>query len=117
MLSLRSRQVVAIHPLYLNSAMGNMSLPTSSCGRRASALTSQESWTACYGGRGCPAPHVWPGHSTYVPHAHPPPATLYCAPSLLAVILLRLLVSWSGAVHSDYVLVLAFSSESEKLVY
>jgi hypothetical protein len=41
--SLRSSQVGAIHPLYLYSAMGDMSLPTSSCGRRASAPTSQES--------------------------------------------------------------------------
>jgi hypothetical protein len=37
-----SRQVGAIHPLYLHSAMSDMSLPTSSCGRRASILTSQE---------------------------------------------------------------------------
>jgi hypothetical protein len=41
--SLRSRQVGAIHTLYLYSAMSDMSLPTSSCGRRASAPTSQES--------------------------------------------------------------------------
>jgi hypothetical protein len=45
--SLRSSQVVAIHPLYLHSAMSDTSLPTSSCSRRASAPTSQESWTAC----------------------------------------------------------------------
>jgi hypothetical protein len=38
-----SRQVGAIHPLYLYSAMSDMSLPTSRCGRRASAPTSQES--------------------------------------------------------------------------
>jgi hypothetical protein len=31
--SLRSRQVGAIHPLYLYSAMSDTSLPTSSCGR------------------------------------------------------------------------------------
>jgi hypothetical protein len=37
-------QVGAIHPLYLYSAMRDMSLRTSSCGRRASALTSQESY-------------------------------------------------------------------------
>jgi hypothetical protein len=34
----------AIHPLYLYSAMSNVSLPTLSCGRRASAPTSQESY-------------------------------------------------------------------------
>jgi hypothetical protein len=44
------RQVGAIHTLYLYSAMGDMSLPTSSWGSRASALTSQESWTDCRGG-------------------------------------------------------------------
>jgi hypothetical protein len=42
--SLRSSlQVGAIHPLYLYSEMSDTSLPTSRCGRRASALTSQES--------------------------------------------------------------------------
>jgi hypothetical protein len=41
--SLRSNQVVAIHTLYLYSAMNDVSLPTSSSGRRASASTSQES--------------------------------------------------------------------------
>jgi hypothetical protein len=46
----RSSQVGARHTLYLYSAMGNMSLRTSSSGRRATALTSQESWTACGGG-------------------------------------------------------------------
>jgi hypothetical protein len=48
--SLRSRQVGAIHPLYLYSVMSDMSLDTSSCSRRASTLTSQESWTDCDGG-------------------------------------------------------------------
>jgi hypothetical protein len=48
--SLRSRQVGTIHPLYLYSAMSDMGLRTLSCGRRASALTSQESWTDCDGG-------------------------------------------------------------------
>jgi hypothetical protein len=38
----RSSQVGAIHPLYLYSAMSDMSLPTLSCGRRASAPTSQD---------------------------------------------------------------------------
>jgi hypothetical protein len=33
-----------MHTLYLDSAMSDMSIPTWSCGRRASA-TSQESWT------------------------------------------------------------------------
>jgi hypothetical protein len=36
-------QVGAIHRLYLYSAMSDMSLRTLSCGRRASAPTSQES--------------------------------------------------------------------------
>jgi hypothetical protein len=35
--------IYPIHPLYLHSAMSDMSLPTSRCGRRASAPTSQES--------------------------------------------------------------------------
>jgi hypothetical protein len=43
-------EVGAIHPLYLYSAMSDMSLPTSSCGRWASAITSQESWTGFDGG-------------------------------------------------------------------
>jgi hypothetical protein len=47
---LRSRQVGAIHPLYLYSAMSDESLRTSRCGRRVSALIYQESWTACDGG-------------------------------------------------------------------
>jgi hypothetical protein len=47
--SLRSSQVEAIHPLYLYSAMSDVSLHTLSCGRRASAPTSQESWTDCDG--------------------------------------------------------------------
>jgi hypothetical protein len=46
-LSLRSRQEGAIHTLYLYSEMSNTILRTSSCGRRASAPTSQKSWTAC----------------------------------------------------------------------
>jgi hypothetical protein len=41
--SLRSSQVGAIQPLYLYSAMSDISLRTLSCGRRASAPTSQES--------------------------------------------------------------------------
>jgi hypothetical protein len=43
MISLRSRQVGAIHPLYLYSAMSDVSFYTSSSGRRASGPTSQES--------------------------------------------------------------------------
>jgi hypothetical protein len=43
-------QVGAIHPLYLYSAMRDTNCPTLSCGRRASALTSQESWPDCDGG-------------------------------------------------------------------
>jgi hypothetical protein len=38
-----SSQVGAIHPLYLYSAMSDVSLRTSSFGRRASGPTSQES--------------------------------------------------------------------------
>jgi hypothetical protein len=48
--SLPCSQVGAIHTLYLHSAMSDMSLPTSSSGRRARDLTSQESWTDCDGG-------------------------------------------------------------------
>jgi hypothetical protein len=53
-----SSQVGAIHPLYLYSAMSDMSLRTSSCGRRASAPTSQESWTDCDGGCARPGRHA-----------------------------------------------------------
>jgi hypothetical protein len=42
-----------MHPLYLYSAMSDASLRTSSLGRRASASTSQESWTAYDGGCYC----------------------------------------------------------------
>jgi hypothetical protein len=45
--SVALRQVVAMHPLYLYSAMCDMNLPTLSCGRWASAPTSQESYTDC----------------------------------------------------------------------
>jgi hypothetical protein len=55
--SLRSSQegacaarVSIIHPLYLYSVMSDIILRSSSCGRWASAPTSQESWTACDGG-------------------------------------------------------------------
>jgi hypothetical protein len=79
--SSKCSQVGAIHTLYLYSAMSDMSLPTSSCGRRASAPTSQESWTDCNGG--CPvavAVHAdgsRPDDSPK-PSAHPPHCTVNC---------------------------------------